>query len=302
MMLAALLPAVVAAPYVSGARLRRYVVASFAVAILVVVVGLFQDVTEFEDDLPGWLPPTTLLVFTPFLAGMVVVTALQHSSRLQAALAETLLANQALRESRARLVVATDRARRNVERDLHDGAQQRLVAIGIGLRRAQDLSRTDPAAAGELLASAREEVHTAVVELRDLAHGIYPAVLTGHGLGPALSAAADRCPLPVELEIGTIRRYPAEVEAAVYFCCVEAMQNSAKHAGPDAGVRVRAHDDRGVLAFEVVDDGLGFDPATTSGAGLDGMLDRIGAAGGNLEIRSDPGGGTALSGVVPVVR
>src|SRR5690606_15469174 len=151
---------------------------------------LFQDVTEFGDELPGWLPPATLVLFTPFLAGMVVVTALQHSSRLQAALAETLAANQALRASRARLVVATDRARRQVERDLHDGAQQRLVAIGIGLRRAQDLCTADPAAAGELLTIARDEVRTAIVELRDLAHGIYPAVLTGHGLGPALAAAA----------------------------------------------------------------------------------------------------------------
>src|SRR5690606_1074391 len=128
--------------------------------------------------------------------------------------------------------------------------------------------------------------------------GIYPAVLTGHGLGPALAAAADRCPLRVELEVGALGRYPPEVEAAVYFCCVEAMQNAAKHAGGDARIRLSARDDGGALTFAVADDGVGFDTATTSGAGLDGMLDRIGAAGGTLEIRSDPEAGTVVSGVV----
>jgi len=302
-MLAALLPAVLAAPYVSGARLRVYVVASLAVALGVVVLGLYQDVSEFEADLPDWLPPAILVVFTPFLAGMVVVTALQHSSRLQGALAETLAANEALQASRARVVAATDQERRRVERDLHDGAQQRLVAMGLRARVAEEACRRDPATAAEALAALRVDIHATHEELRDLAHGIYPPVLTQHGLGDALASAADRCPLAVEVDLADLGRCPPEIEAAVYFCCVEALQNAAKHAGEGATVRLSLRAGDGHIEFTVVDDGRGFDPAEAPpGVGLDNLRDRLGAAGGALDVRSGVGAGTTVVGRLPAGR
>lgn len=300
MMLAALLPAVLAAPYVSGPRLARYVVLSLVVSIAVVVLGLYQDVSGFEAELPSWLPPVILLVFTPFLAGMVVVTALQHSTRLRSALAETLDANRAIRDSRARVVAATDHERRRVERDLHDGAQQRLVAMGLRARAAEQLCRTEPARAVDAIAALRDDIHAAHRELRDLAHGIYPPVLTQHGLSDALSAAADRCPLPVELELEDVGRFDADREAAVYFCCVEALQNAGKHAGAGARVRLtlRATDDS--LEFRVADDGRGFDTERAPrGVGLDNLRDRLGAAGGALAVRSAVGAGTTVTGRLP---
>ncbi|MGE0141460.1 MAG: sensor histidine kinase [Ilumatobacteraceae bacterium] len=303
MLLAALLPAVLAAPYVSGRRLRGYVVSSFGVAIGVVALGVYQDVTGFTDDLPSWVPPLVLIVFAPFLAGMVVVTALQHSTRLQTALAETVAANAALRASRARLVAATDRERRRVERDLHDGAQQRLVALGLRIRTAENLVQSDPAAAAALLADVRSDLHTAHQELRDLAHGVYPPVLTQHGLRHALAAAADRCPLPVVVAADGLGRYSAEVEAAVYFGCVEALQNAAKHAGPSATVSLAVRDMDGEVEFAVADDGVGFDiTAAVDGFGLVSMRDRIGAAGGDLAVESATGSGTTIIGRVPADR
>ena len=147
MVLAALLPAVFAAPYVPPRRLGGYVVVSLGVCLGVAALGLLQDFSGFSDELPSWLAPTILLLFVPFLAGMLLTTAVQHSRRLQASLAETTAANRALEASRLRLVTATDRERRRMERDLHDGAQQRLVALGLRLRALQVRGELDPAGA-----------------------------------------------------------------------------------------------------------------------------------------------------------
>ena len=301
MLLAGLLPAVLAAPHVPRSRLRWYLVVSVGVALAVTVLGLVQDMSGFTDQLPTWAPPTVSIMFTPFLAALVVLIALHNSARLQAALDEVLA-------SRARLVAATDRERRRVERDLHDGAQHRLVALAVRLRITEDLCRRDPSAAAAELASVREELHQAQRELRDLAHGVYPAVLTQRGLIPAIEGAADRCPLPVELEIGALGRFSPDVEAAVYFCCVEALQNAAKHAGPGAQVRVTLDATGGRLRFSVSDDGLGFGPGPHprggdgDGSGLDNLHDRIDAAGGSLQVRSAPGAGTTISGVLRAGR
>ena len=314
MMLAALLPAVIAAPYVPVRRLRWYLVVSLAVAVTVACVGLLQDVSGFEDELPDWVPPAVTIVFTSFLAWMVVQVALQNSTRLQAALDRTLAINEQLRASeraladharslqasRSRLVAATDRERRRVERDLHDGAQQRLVALGIRLRLAQDLCRTDADAAVAAIAAIRDEVHAAQSELRDLAHGVYPPVLTQHGLAEALRAAADRCPIPVELRADGIGRVGPETEATVYFCCVEALQNATKHAGDGARVVLTISRDGAGVHFSVHDDGVGFESSgDTTGSGFDNLRDRMGAAGGALVVESAPGRGTTVSGTLP---
>ena len=146
------------------------------------------------------------------------------------------------------------------------------------------------------------DIQEAVQELRNLAHGIYPPLLADRGLTEALSAAGRRSPLPTSVEADGIGRHAPQVEAAVYFCCLEAMQNAGKHAGEGASLTVRVWQDADALGFEVADDGAGFDPAqrSTPGAGFVNMDDRVGAIGGSLTVRSAPGEGTRISGLVPL--
>jgi signal transduction histidine kinase len=228
-----------------------------------------------------------------------------HNSQLDSALQTTLdaLRKQAdeLRESRARIVASGDAERRRVERDLHDGAQQHLVALAINLRLARDIVAEDPDGAGEMLGQLADDVQLTIKELRELAHGIYPPLLADNGLGDALRAAASRSPLTVLVTVADdIGRYPAEVEAAVYFSCLEALQNAAKHA-QDATVELRLRTESGGLLFSVTDDGPGFDPAVArSGHGFVNMADRLGAIGGTVRWDSRPGHGAAISGSVPL--
>jgi len=314
MVLAALLPAVFATPYATGRELRLYLVVSLAVSIGVAALGLLQDFSGLTDDLPSWVPPAVVIFFTPFLGAMIAQLGLSNALRLQGLLAEALETNERLRASedalvrhaedlrvsRVRLVAATDRERRRIERDLHDGAQQRLVGLGVGLSLARELVRSDPDAALDALTALRAEVAAAQAELRDLAQGVYPPVLTEHGLAEALRSAVDRVPQPVSVVIEDVARQPPDLEAAVYFCCVEALQNVAKHAGPEATVQVRLAFADGMLCFEVRDDGRGFEIGNGSmGNGFTNMEDRLGAAGGALEIVSAPGTGTSVAGRVP---
>ncbi len=165
-----------------------------------------------------------------------------HNARLDTALQTTLdeLRKQAdeLRRSRARIVASADAERRRVERDLHDGAQQHLVALAVNLRLARDVVTDDPSAAAAMLDQLAEQVRATIQELRDLAHGIYPPLLADSGLGEALRAAGRRAALPVTVSADGIGRYRLEIESAVYFCCLEALQNAAKHAA-GASVEVR---------------------------------------------------------------
>ena len=229
-----------------------------------------------------------------------------HNSQLDSALQTTLdaLRKQAeeLRESRARVVASGDAERRRVERDLHDGAQQHLVALAINLRLARDIVAEDPDGAGEMLGQLADDVQLTIKELRELAHGIYPPLLADNGLGDALAAAASRSPLKVVVTVADdIGRYPAEVEAAIYFSCLEALQNAAKHAG-DATVELRLWTESGGLLFSVTDNGPGFDPAVARrGHGFVNMADRLGAIGGTVRWDSRPGHGAAVSGSVPLV-
>ena len=205
-----------------------------------------------------------------------------------------------LRASRQRIVSAQDEERRRLERDIHDGAQQQLVALAVRLNLARKLTEKDPAKADEMLERLQGEAQDTLENLRDLARGIYPPLLADKGLPAALEAQARKAIVPVGVEPNGVGRYPQELEAGVYFCVLEALQNAAKYAEPTR-VDVRLRHEDGHLVFEVTDDGRGFDPATTPrGSGLQNMSDRIEAMGGTFEVMSAPGEGTKVLGRIPV--
>jgi signal transduction histidine kinase len=204
-----------------------------------------------------------------------------------------------LRESRRRIVTAQDERARALERNIHDGAQQQIVAMSVKLRLAEQLAARDGAKAQDLLVGLQADMKDALENLRDLARGIYPPLLADQGLPAALGAQARKSGLPVAVETDGIGRYSQEVEAAVYFCCLEALQNVAKYAHASR-VLLRLSDEDDRLTFALADDGEGFDPKTTTlGTGLQGMTDRVEALGGRLEVRSEPGTGTTVTGHIP---
>ena len=206
-----------------------------------------------------------------------------------------------LRASRRRLVTAQDGERRRLERNIHDGAQQQLVALAVKARLARQLTERDPAKATEMLTQIEAETQQALEDLRDLARGIYPPLLADKGLVPALEAQARRSTVPVTLETSTDERFDRDVEAAVYFSVLEALQNVAKYAHANA-TTVRLAHEAGTLTFTVTDDGRGFDPAATGyGTGLQGIADRLGALDGSIAVESAPGVGTTLTGRLPAM-
>jgi signal transduction histidine kinase len=205
-----------------------------------------------------------------------------------------------LRASRQRLVAAQDEERRRLERNIHDGAQQQLVALAVKLNLAGLMAEKDPAATKRTIDELKAEATDALENLRDLARGIYPPLLADKGLAVALDAQLRKAAVPVELVVNGLGRYPAEVEAAVYFCCLEALQNVAKYAEASSG-RVMLGVDVGDLTFEVADDGRGFDAETTPlGSGLQNMADRLAALGGSVKVSSRSGAGTRVQGRIPV--
>ncbi len=207
-------------------------------------------------------------------------------------------AREQLAASRARLVEAGDAERRRLERNLHDGAQQRLVALALNLAAAQAAIESDPAEARRMLEEGRDELSAALEELRELARGIHPAVLSDHGLNAALEALATRSPVCVELEACTGERLSKNLEAAAYYVVAEALTNVARHSGASvARVRVTADDER--LLVEVEDDGRGGAEGRI-GTGLRGLADRVEAFGGRLSLRSPEGGGTLVRGEIPL--
>jgi signal transduction histidine kinase len=241
-----------------------------------------EPLTSTEDE---------LIVHLASQAGLVL-----RNAALTAELRATI---EDLRASRRRLVEAQDAERRKIERNLHDGAQQQLIALTIHLALLEE-SADDPAVVRELAPAVKDGVRAALDDLRDLARGIYPPVLADQGLVPALQAQARKVALPVEIDADGIGRYPQDAEAAVYFCTLEALQNITKYANASrATVGLSCSDDS--LQFTVTDNGTGFDTATTRhGTGLQGMADRLAALGGALHVRSRPGEGTTLSGELPV--
>ena len=206
-----------------------------------------------------------------------------------------------LRASQRRIVSAQDQERRRLERNIHDGAQQQLVALTVKMRLARSLASKDTAKAEAMLEQMESETHTALEDLRDLARGIYPPLLADQGLPAALEAQARKSALPVTVSADGVGRYPQEVEAAVYFSALEGLQNVAKYANATS-VEVRLAATGSGLRFEVRDDGTGFDPSNTGyGTGLQGISDRLSALGGSMRVVSAPGAGTTVSGEIPTL-
>ncbi|MEP7033302.1 MAG: histidine kinase [Actinomycetota bacterium] len=207
-----------------------------------------------------------------------------------------------LRASRRRIVTAQDERAKKLERNIHDGAQQHLVALAVKLRLARTTVASDPAKAGTMLDDLQSEANDALENLRDLARGIYPPLLADKGLPEALTAQARKSPVPVDVESDGVGRYPPEIESAIYFCCLEALQNIGKYAGASRA-EIRLAQANGHIRFEVIDDGSGFDTTSQrTGTGLQGMADRLEAIGGSLDVRSEPGRGTTVTGTVPATQ
>ena len=237
-------------------------------------------------------PKAKLVADLAAQAGLVLRN-VRLTGELQARLEE-------LRAAQKRLVAAQDEARRRLERNIHDGAQQRLVALSVKLRLAQSLVGKSPDQAGRMLEQLQAETTETLEDLRDLARGIYPPLLADKGLVVALEAQARRSAVQVELLSDGTARYPQEVEAAVYFSVLEALQNVAKYANTSRA-RIHLHASGGALVFEVVDDGSGFEPSRTArGTGLLGIADRLAALDGSVEVSSRPGAGTRVTGTIPV--
>jgi signal transduction histidine kinase len=226
----------------------------------------------------------------------------QLDSALQASLDELQQTNVELEQSRLRIVSAGDAERRRLERNLHDGAQQHLVAMAVKLRLAEELIDEDPVEATKVIEELRNNLKDAIVELRVLAHGIFPPLLSSGGLREALPAAAGRSALYTTVETEGTGRYSSEIESTVYFCCLEAMQNAGKHAGDDAEIAIRVWESNGFLSFEVRDDGAGFvsGPLSATGNGFVNMTDRVGTVRGRLLVESSPGRGTSVTGEIPL--
>jgi signal transduction histidine kinase len=220
-----------------------------------------------------------------------------ENRRLQQDLLDSV---DALRASQRRLVGAASSERRKIERDLHDGVQQKLVALRIQLGLALDLVESE-SVAGNRLARIEAGFDDALDDLRSVAHGIYPPLLADGGLVAGLQDAARRSTVSVTLDVADVGRFSEDCEAAVYYCCLEALQNVDKHAGPDATAFLRLSRDGRVVHFSVTDDGVGFDAQPgANGAGLTNMADRMGAVGGLVSVKSVPGRGTRVEGRLPV--
>ena len=248
---------------------------------------------DFEDD-------DSLAAACRVLAA--IVRNRQLTSALEESLADLQVTNEELRRSRTRIVTAADAERRRIERNLHDGAQQHLLALAVtvGLVR-QMVAEGEPAAEIEaMLGQLGDDVNAAIGQVRELAQGIYPALLMDGGLEAALRAVAGRAPMKVLVDAVGVGRYPPNLEAAVYFCALEALQNVAKHA-PRSTVAVNVEERDDVLHVSVRDDGPGFDMSVpTDGMGRTTMTDRVGALGGTVQWESAPGKGTAVIVDVPV--
>jgi signal transduction histidine kinase len=218
---------------------------------------------------------------------------------LQARVAQLAVQSTELRESRQRIVAAQDNERRTLERNIHDGAQQHLVALAVKLKLTKTLVTRSPERAATMLGQLRGELGETLKALRDLASGIYPAALEQGGIASALEAQTQSSTLPIAIDSAGLGRYPLDIEATVYFCCLEALQNVAKYATATRALVTLTEED-GMLSFSVQDDGQGFDPQVTMfGSGLRNMVDRVSAARGVIDISSAPGQGTTITGHVP---
>jgi len=268
-------------------------------ATVAITIICFFAIWGATNDLGPFSVETTndRLLETQLFIATVSLTALA----IAALVAERARLAENLRASRARLVAASDQARQRLERDLHDGAQQGILGLQLQLTRAAEVVAEDPEEGQRLLATIELHMDSVLDELRAIAHGVYPPMLREYGIVSALQSAALHVQSPVSVHGAGLGRYSEATEAAVYFSCMEALQNVVKHAGSDAGAEVQLREQSGELRFEVADSGAGFDTSTTVlGTGLTNMRDRIEAVGGTLMVVSRPRAGTTIRGRVPV--
>ena len=308
-------------PWISTLLQLRF---AYATAACLLIVASYEVVAiRFESTPFELLLSNNFFLLSSMVIGAVAGYAIEHGTRtaftqrqmidaqrraladrnahldsaLQRSLGELERRAEELRASRARIVIAADVERRRIERNLHDGAQQQLLALAAKLNVAMSMAGEDRSQR-RLLSQLRDDAHEAVENLRDLARGIYPPLLADQGLVVAITSQVRKTPLPVDVRVEDVGRYASEVEAAVYFSILEALQNVVKYANATSAV-VELSADGGCLTFQVRDDGVGFDPGTTArGIGLQSMLDRLQALGGSLDVRSAPGEGTTVRGRV----
>ncbi len=270
-----------------GATLALTIAVAIAVFVTSNALGPFVGHTPTENALNLQLYIAVAAITTLYVTALV-------SERGRATLA--------LADSRARIVAAADTERRRIERDLHDGAQQRLVAAAINLTLADEVDG-DARVLHERIGESRREIEEALIELREIAHGIYPTSLARSGLSRAFDWLARRYRGKVVVTEATVGRFSPEIELAFYYCSLEAVQNVSKHAGPQAHIWIRLYVNADQLHLEVRDNGSGFDvDRTRDGIGLQSMSDRLGAVGGRVDVASGPGKGTLVAASVPVGR
>jgi signal transduction histidine kinase len=291
MVLVGLVPVVFAEPYVRWQRGLALTVIAAGCVLAMGALARFQNISNLGAQGPRWIVTAVIIAAVPINALHLLVIVWNNAAALRTSEAQLAERAAQLAASRTRLTTAADEERRRLERDLHDGAQQHLVALAVLLQlaRSAEHDRAQP-----LLTEASGLLETAIAEIRRLAHGIYPPLLVSGGLAEALPAVAARSPVPVTINLQGLRRYPASIEAALYFCCSEALQNAIKHGGPDTTVTITAHVDDRLLTLTISDTGRGFDPATI-GTGLTNMTDRLSAIGGHLVIDTAPGRGTRVT-------
>ena len=295
MALLALVPVVFAEPYVRWQRALVFTVITTACVLSLAAVARFHQPTSLTSHATHSIETAFIVIALPTHALHILVIVWNNAAALRTS--EKLLSERAaqLAASRTRLITAADEERRRLERDLHDGAQQHLVALAVLIQLAR---KAQPDRYQPLLAEASGVVENAIAEIRRLAHGIYPPLLVSGGLAAAIPAVAARAPVPVQQNLQGLGRYPASVEAALYYCCSEALQNAAKHGGPGTTVTLTARANERRLSLTITDTGVGFDPATI-GNGLSNMTDRLSAIGGRLAIDTAPGRGSRIAAVVP---
>jgi signal transduction histidine kinase len=302
--LAVLLPVSFAERCVRGKQLLIFILLTAACLVTLGALAGLHETAWLSDEKFKSVGNAVLAVALPVMViGTLLVVSgnaatlrntAKAANRNAAALrtSEQLLAEHAseLAASRTRVIAAADDERRRLERDLHDGAQQDLVALAVLLQLARTAEKDRSEA---LLLEASELLQTAIAEIRRLAHGIYPPLLISGGLAQALPAAAAHAAIPVDLNLQGLGRYPTPIECALYYCSTEALQNAAKHGGPDTKATITARADDHTFILTISDTGRGFNPAT-DGTGLTNMTDRLAAIGGHLEIDTAPGRGTRI--------
>lgn len=295
-----LIPAVLGAIYLDS-RQVAWLAAGLVVATLAVVaIALWTDGVGLEDRLAPTLVRVAVLLFVAGQVVPLIVAVRQASRQYRAAYDEAVTANAELRRSRARLVATADRERSRIERDLHDGAQQRLVATLMQIRAAASgIDRGRPPNRADL-DQIGDGMEQAVDELRVLARGIFPTLLSARGLAEALHHLARTAAIPTTLA-GTVDRLPSDTETALYFVASEALQNAAKHAGPGATADIHIASDPDRVVLTVVDTGANFElAAVTDANGLVNMADRAGAVGGTLSVEATERGGCRVTAIVPL--